>query len=412
MVSPGGIEAWLVEEHAIPLMTMQILFRGGSALDPAGKEGLAVLASYMLDEGAGPYRSETFLNFLVDSSIRLSAEARQDSFRVKLETLSIHRDAAFEMLGLALREPRFDPVPLERMRQQLLIEVAQHGEDPDFSAAMTWYETVFPDHPYGRHADGTAETVKAITSDDLHEFAAQRFARDTMIIGVVGDITADQLATLLDANFGALPAEAGSWEVEEATLAGAGRMIVVPWDIPQSVVVFGNPGIKRSDPDFYSAYVMNHVLGGASFTSRLSKEVREKRGLAYSVYTYLSPLRHAGLYLGSVGTRNDRVAESIELIRAEFERLRTEGITAQELADAKTHLTGAFPLRFDSNSRIARTLLVMQYDDLGIDYIDRRNDYIEAVTLDDIVRVAARLLTPEAMTIVVVGQPEGVESTP
>ena len=287
----------------------------------------------------------------------------------------------------------------------------QNERDPDWVAAMTWYETVYPVHPYGRSLDGTAASLNAITRADLQIFARKRFARNNLIVAVVGDITPAELAPLLDQTFGALPAEAAPWDIDEAGVSNAGALRVVERDIPQSVVFFGLPGIKRADPDFYAAYVMNHILGGGSFTSRLIDEIREKRGLAYSVYTYLSLLHHGGLHVGSVGTRNDRVAESLDLIRAEFGRLRREGVSPAELADAKTHLTGAFPLRFDSNDRVARTLLSMQYNDLGIDYIERRNGYIEAVTLDDVNRVTQRLLVPEDLTVVVVGTPVGVEPT-
>jgi zinc protease len=411
VISPGGIEAWLVEEHAIPLISVEAMFRGGSALDPEGREGLASFVAGLLDEGAGDYDSEAFLVRLVDRSIRLGASATQDNFSVEVETLSIHRDVAFEMMGLALSAPRYDPDAIERIRQQLFVEVIQNERNPDWIAAMTWYETVYPDHPYGRSLEGTAISVNAITRADLQIFARKRFARNNLIVAVVGDITAAELAPLLDQTFGALPADAAPWDIDEAGFANAGALRVVERNIPQSVAFFGLPGIKRADPDFYAAYVMNHILGGGSFTSRLTDEIREKRGLAYSVYTYLSPLRHGGLHIGSVGTRNDRVAESLDLIRAEFARLRRDGVSAEELADAKTHLTGAFPLRFDSNDRVARTLLSMQYNDLGIDYIDQRNGYIEAVTLDDVNRVAQRLLVPEDLTVVVVGMPAGVEPT-
>lgn len=409
VVSPGGIEAWLVEEHAIPLISVEAMFRGGSGLDPVGKEGLATLASGLIDEGAGDYDSEAFLRGLVDRSIRLGANATQDNFTIEVETLSIHRDFAFEMMGLALSAPRYDPDAIERVRQQLLVEVVQNERAPDWVSAMTWYETVYPSHPYGRALEGTAESLNAIDRADLQAFARERFARDNLIVAVVGDITPAELAPLLDQTFGALPATSSPWDVDEAGFANAGALRIVERNIPQSVVFFGLPGIKRADPDFYAAYVMNHILGGGSFTSRLTDEIREKRGLAYSVYTYLSPLRHGGLLLGSVGTRNDRVAESLDLIRAEFARLRRDGVSADELADAKTHVTGAFPLRFDSNDRVARILLSMQYNDLGIDYIDRRNGYIEAVTLDDVNRVAQRLLVPEDLTVVVVGAPAGLE---
>jgi zinc protease len=183
---------------------------------------------------------------------------------------------------------------------------------------------------------------------------------------------------------------------------------VVEQDVPQSVAVFGHKGLMRDDPDFIPAFVMNYVLGGGSFSSRLTEEVREKRGLAYSVYSYLSATDGAGLYMGGVQTANERIAESLEVIKAEWARLAAEGLTEEDLNKAKTYLTGSFPLRFDSNSKIANYLLFAQMEDLGLDYINTRNGLIEAVTLEDVKRVAARLLKPEELSFVVVGKPVGL----
>ncbi len=411
VVSPGGIEAWLVEEHAIPIVSVRIAFRGGSTGDPAGLEGLANMVSGLLDEGAGEFDSQAFQARLEDLAIRLGFAAGFDTFTANLKTLSEHTDAAFDMLRLALTAPRFDSEPVERVRRQILVGLKRNAEDPDRIVRRTWYETAFPDHPYGRPVRGTAETVGAIGTDDLRGFVGDRLARDRLYIAVVGDITAERLKPLLDATFGGLSQSGVKAEVAVTAPAAPGRLIVVERDIPQSVVVFGQAGLARKHPDFYAAYVMNKVLGGGGFTSRLTQEVREKRGLAYGVYSYLSPLDHAALYLGGVATENARVAEALAIIRTEFARMRDGGVSAEELADAKTYLTGSYPLRLDSNDKIARMLVGIQLDDLGIDYIDRRNGYIEAVTLDDVNRVAASLLKPEKFQVVVVGRPEGLAPT-
>ncbi len=411
VVSPGGVEAWLVEEHAIPILSVRLAFRGGATGDPEGREGLANMVSGLLDEGAGDLDSQAFQGRLEDLVIRLGFDAGLDTFTANLKTLSEHTDAAFEMLRVALTAPRFDAEPVERVRRQILVGLERRAEDPDRIAQRTWFETAFPDHPYGRPVRGTAESVGRISVDDLRGFVDGRLARDRLHIAVVGDITPERLAPLLDATFGGLPRSGASADVAATEPAAPGRLIVVARDIPQSVVVFGHAGLPRKHPDFYAAYVMNKVLGGGGFTSRLTHEVRDKRGLAYGVYSYLSPFDHAALYLGGVATENARVAETLAIIRAEFARMRDGGVTAEELADAKTYLTGSFPLRLDSNGKIARMLVAIQLDDLGIDYIDRRNDYIEAVTLDDVNRVAATLLAPEALEVVVVGRPEGLAPT-
>jgi zinc protease len=411
VVSPGGVEAWLVEEHAIPILSVKIAFRGGAALDPDGKEGLANMVSGLLDEGAGALDSQAFQERLEDHAIHLGFSARLDTFTASLKTLSENTDTAFEMLRLALTEPRFDPEPVERVRRQIEVGLKRLAEDPDHIAQRTWFEAAFPGHPYGRPVEGTPASLARISIDDLGAFARANLARDRLYIGVAGDITPERLGPLLDATFGGLPQAGADRELAAAEPAAPGRLIVVERDIPQSIVVFGTRGLARKHPDFYAAYVMNHILGGGGFTSRLKEEVREKRGLAYGVYSYLSPYDHAALYLGGVATENARIAEALEIIRAEFARMRDNGVTAGEIADAKTYLTGSFPLRLDTNDKIARMLVGIQLDGLGIDYIERRNGYIEAVTLDDVNRVAATLLNPQAFEVVVVGKPEGIEPT-
>ncbi len=407
VISPGGIEAWLIEDHANPILSVQFIFRGGAALDPAGREGLAEMASGLLDEGAGDLDSMTFQRRLEDLSVGLRFSAGFDSFSGSVRTLTENRDEAFELLGLALSQPRFDEEPVERIRSQLLAGLAENAEDPNYIAGRTWWSTAFPDHPYGRPRGGTTKTIKAIAADDLRAFVRRRFARDNLVIGVVGDVNAKELARHLDRTFGGLPPKAAPWRVAETTPRTAGGVKIVRRPIPQSVVIFGQRGLKRDDPDFYTAYVMNYLLGGGGFSSRLYNEIREKRGLAYSVYSSLNPLRHSALILGAVGTQNGRVKQSVDLIRVEWRRMAEDGITESELDAARTFLTGSFPLRFTSSRRIASMLAGIQIENLGIDYLDRRNSFIEAVTIEDIRRVAHKWLDADALTFVVVGNPDG-----
>jgi zinc protease len=408
VVSPGGIQAYLISEPSIPFLSLALHFKGAAVLDPAGKEGLAYMVSGLLDEGAGELDSQAFRTELEDRAIRLSFDAGRDSFTGQLKTVTEHRERAFELLRLALVEPRFDPEPVERIRNQVQAELRRRSEEPDYVASLTWFETALPGHPYGRPMHGTVDSVAAITADDLRQFARERLAKDNLIIGVAGDVTAEELGPLLDVAFGDLPDVSAPVEVPDAELA-QGSTVIVRKDVPQSQVMFGQKGLPRDDPDFYAAYVANHLLGGGGFASRLTEEVREKRGLAYSVYSYLYPMDHAPLWVGAVGTANAAVAESIRLVRQEVARMAAGDVQADELADAKTYLTGSFPLRLTSNDQIANMLVSMQVDDLGIDYLERRNDYIEAVTLDDLRRVAARLYHPEDLLVIVVGDPDGLE---
>jgi zinc protease len=408
VVSPGGIEAYLIHEPSIPFLSLALHFNGGSALDPAGKEGLAHMVSGLLDEGAGDLDSQAFRTELEDRAIRLSFDASRDAFTGQLKTLTGQRERAFELLGLALSQARFDVEPVERIRQQIQAELRRRAEDPDYLASRTWFETAFPDHPYGRPTQGTAESLVAITTDDLRQFIHDRLAKDNLVVGVAGDVTAADLGPLLDRAFGGLPATSAPIDLARAKPA-RGETVVVHKDVPQSQVVFGQEGLARDDPDFYAAYVANHILGGGGFGSRLTDEVREKRGLAYSVYSYLYPMDHAPLWIGGLGTANVAVREALRLVRDEIARMAAGDIDGAALADAKTYLTGSFPLRLTSNDQIASMLVSMQVDDLGIDYLERRNDYIEAVTLDDVRRAARRLYHPGQLLTVVVGDPEGLQ---
>lgn len=411
VVSSGGIEAWLVEEHAVPLIAVEVGFKGGSRQDPPGKEGLAYFLSGLLDEGAGELDSQAFQTRLQDLSIRLSFDTGRDGFYGSMRTLSERQDEAFELLRLALTEPRFDEEPVERIRSQILVQLKRAATRPRSIVQTTWFEEAFGEHVYGRRTRGTAETLTELAVEDLKDYLANSLARESMKIAVVGDIDAETLGVLLDRTFGFLPGSSNVAAIENTTVSAEGRLIVIEREQPQSVVMFGGPGIMRDDPDFYAAYVMNNILGGGGFASVLMDEVREKRGLAYGVSTALGAFDHAGLVYGSVATDNERISESLEVIETEMARLRDEGVTEVQLQNAKTYITGSFPLRFDSNSSIANQLVGYQLTGRGIDYINIRNGLIEAVTLEDVNRAAKRLLSPETMIIVVVGKPTGLDAS-
>jgi zinc protease len=411
VVSPGGVEAWLVEDHTNPIVAARFAFRGGAALDPRGKEGLAEIVSSLLDEGAGEFDAQAFQRRLEDMAVTLHFDAGYETLGGHLMTLSVNVSDAFDLLRLALTQPRFDDEPVALIRSQILTMIRSSSENPGAIASRTLRHALFPDHPYGRPVEGTEDSVKAITTADLKVFVAERLGRDNLVIGVVGDMTPDQLATLLDRVFGDLPGQAAPWRLPEVTPIAPGRTIVVKKAVPQSVILFAQAGIKRADKDFYPAYVMNYILGGGGFTSRLYNEVREKRGLAYSVYTALYPMAAAALLQGGAGTANARVSETLNVVRAEWRRLATDGVDKAELDDTKTYLTGSFPLRFSSSGRIAAILVAMQLDTLGIDYLKHRNSYVEAVTLEAVNRVARQLLDSDGLTTVIVGEPEGVSSS-
>lgn len=408
VVSPGGVEAWLIEDHANPIVALNLAFRGGAALDPKDKGGLARLVAATLDEGAGDLDSQAFQGRLDDLAITLGFDASRDDLTGHLKTLTENRDEAFRLLRLAVTQPRFDKEPVERVRGQLGALIKQDSARPGSVAERTLMEKLFPGHPYGRPVKGTLESLKGIAIADLKAFAGQRLARDNLVVGVAGDISPVDLGRLLDATFGALPARAAGGSVPEVRPAAIGVQ-VVDMAVPQSSIVFAQAGLKRKDPDFYAAYVLNHILGGGSFSSRLYREVREKRGLAYSVGSYLAPMDHAALWAGSAGTANERADETVAIVREEWRRIATEGVTARDLEEAKTYLIGSFPLRFSSSERISAMLVQIQVEGLGIDYLEKRNGYMAAVTLDQVNTLAKKVLDPQGLGFVVVGRPNGLK---
>jgi zinc protease len=409
VVSPGGIEFWLVQDATVPLIALDFAFRGGTAQDPQDKPGVANFTMSMLDEGAGELDSKAYHDRLERNAIELRFSANRDYVRGTMRTLKDKRDEAFNLLRLALNAPHFDATALERVRAQIVSLLERQSTNPNSVASREWWRTAFPDHPYGRQRDGTLDGIKRVTADDLRAFQRANFARDNLKIGVVGDIDGTAAGRLIDSTFGALPAKAELRPVADVKPQGLGRQIVVDLDVPQAVVMFGGTGIGRHDPDFMAAYIVNHILGGGAFSSRLYREVREKRGLAYGVRNTLIWFRHAAIMLGSTATRADATAQSLNVIEDQIRLMATQGPTQEELDAAKTYLIGSFALSLDTSTKISSQLVSMQLDNLGIDYIQRRSALINAVTLDDAKRVAKRLLDG-GLLVTVAGRPKGLTS--
>ena len=407
--SPGGIEAWLVQENSVPLMAMRFAFEGGNSQDPNGSEGVANFLTAMMDEGAGDLTALQFQERTEEIAMRMSFDDSRDAFYGSFETLTMNRDAAVDLLRLAINKPRFDTDAVERIRGQLLASLAFAAKDPDRVAARDWFATAFPNHPYGRPTNGTEQSIAKITRDDLETYRKRVFAKDTLKVVAVGDIDAETFGKLLDQVFGDLPAKADLTPVPTVAPKTGGILDVIEMPVPQSVAVFGLGGVARKDADFIPAFVMNHILGGGGFSSRLMEEVREKRGLAYSVYSYLQPYQHTSIFAGGVATKNEEIGQSLDVIKAELQRMATDGPTAEELQNSKDYLTGSYALRFDTNAKIANQLLGIMQDDLGIDYVDKRNALIEAVTLEDVKRASARILKTDNLITTVVGQPKNLK---
>lgn len=410
VTSPGGIQAWLAQDNSIPFTALEIRFRGGTSLDLPGKRGTTNLMTGLIEEGAADMDAQAFAAARDALAADISFSSDQDALEVSARFLTENRDAAVDLMHKALTQPRFDTDAVERVRGQVLSGLQSDAKDPGKIASLAARAAAFGPHPYGTDGDGTIESVTALTRDDIVTAHRNAIARDRIYVAAAGDITPEALGVMLDRLLGDLPAT-GAPLPGRAELLLKGGVTVQEFPGPQSTILFGQQGITRDDPDFFAASILNEVLGGGRFSARLMTEVREKRGLTYGIGTALVGYDQAELILGQVATQNEKAAETIKVIREEWAKLAASGITAEELAKTKTYLTGSYPLRFDGNGPIANILVGMQMIGLSPDYPATRNAKVEAVTLEDVARVAKRLLVPETLHFTVVGQPEGVTST-
>lgn len=401
VTSPGGITAWLVEDYTVPIVTVHFAFKGGSVQDPAGKEGLSNLMAGLFDEGAGDLDADAFQERLDDVGAEMSFNARREAVYGAMRMLAEERDAAFDLLRLAVNAPRFDAEPVERIRAQIVTGIQRDMRDPNTLGRDEFARALYGDHPYARRADGTLESLATLTADDLRALHGRTFGRDGLHVAAVGAIDAETLKAELDRVFGGLPATQSLEPVGKAQLK-LDQRVDYAYALPQASLQLVYPGVEREDPTFFAAFLMNHVLGGGTFSSRLFDEVREKRGLAYGVGSSLQTGEYADMLMIGTSTRADRAQETLGVIRDVVRGVAENGVTEDELAKAKTYLVGAYPINnLDSSTAVARTLLELQRDGRGIDYIERRAALIEAVTLDEVKAAAARLLTVEPAVLVI-----------
>jgi zinc protease len=410
--TPLGIKAWLVEDKSVPVITMTFSFNGGTASEPEGQKGVTSLMAILLTDGAGTLGAQDFKRRQEDSEVSLGFSASLDRVSGSLRVLSTNRAEGFELLRLAMTAPRFDADMLEQRRAQSISSLNQSEQRPQAVAARTMMAAVFGGHPYSSNAEGLRDNLRTLTVDQIKARAAAVLSRTGLVIAAVGDIDEADFARELDKAFGALPAGPVLPELPEWKPMAKARTIVVERPVPQSTVQIVMPGIARDDPDWYAAFVMNHIFGGGGLGSRLATEVREKRGLAYGASSGLRLYKKASLLVISTASANEKVGEAVRVIRAEMARMRTEGATEQELADAKTYLTGALPVSLDSSGSIASLLYSMQIDGLPRDHLDKRAALIAAVKPEDIRRVARRLLRDDAAVTVIVGKPVGLPLEP
>jgi zinc protease len=401
---PTGVETWLSEEHALPMIAVNISVLAGSAYDPSDKPGLATMMASLLDEGAGDLASDAFKQALEARAIRFSATADRDYVVITLTTLKDNADEAFRLAALALAHPRFDPEAVERIRVALLASLKQEDEDPGAAAVKAWYAAYFRAHPYAHPPSGTPAGIAAIKSDDIKSFAADHLVRGGIKVAVSGDITEVQLKKYLQQVFLPLPPKSVPLPPKPSDLGNPGSRTVVRNETAP-VALFGLAGPMRADPDYIPTYVANYILGGGSFSARLMDEVRDKRGLTYGIYTQINDFRAASIILGQVQSEKSKILTAIDVTKSEMARFAKDGATAKELTDAKTFLTGSFPLTLDSNAKIARTLNAYQRAGLAADYVEKRNAMIQAVTLAKVNEMAKKYYDPTRLVVVIAGTP-------
>ena len=408
IVSPHGVAAWLVEDYAVPIVSLEFAFVGGAAQDLEGRSGAATILAGLLDEGAGDLDSQGFHRALDEKAIELSFHADQDKIGGRMRTLARNLDRAGALLALALNAPRFDDEPFDRVRQQMKAHLRHEMNDPGTMAWRGFRARVFAGHPYQNPSDGTAETLDALQRADMGAHTRKLIARDVLHIGVVGAIDAERAGRLIDQAFAQLPAMAEIAEIGAAPFLGVGAEEVIDLDVPQTTIRFGRPGPGRKDPDYIPAFVLAHILGGGTgLSSRLFREVREKRGLAYTAYAGLSCHDHASFLQGGTTTKNERARESLDVIRGEILDMAQNAVAEEELEKGKRYLIGSYPLRFDTSTKIAGQLVQMQLDGYGVEWLVERNERIRAVSVADAKRAAGRLFGDGALSVVMVGRPVG-----
>ncbi len=408
VTSPGGLKFWLVPSYAVPLVSLEFAMRGGAAQDPAGKAGLGALSAALLDEGAGELDSQAFHRALDEKAVEMSFHCDRDRWSGRMRTLTKNLDRAGELLRLAVNAPRFDEEPFERVREHMNARLRHDANDPATLANRNWKAKSFPNHPYGQPADGTLETLARIERADLVDAARRGIARDQLLIAVVGAIDEKDAAALVDKAFADLPARGKLKPVAEAAFAGLGAIEKVDLDVPQSTIRFGRPALKRDDPDFIPSIVAAHVLGGSgNMTSRLFREVREKRGLAYTVFGTFYSLEHGAYFYGGTTTKNERARKSFDVASAEIRDVALNGLNEEELEKGKTYLIGSYPLRFDTSAKIASQLVHIQLERRAPEWLVERNREIGAVTMESVKRAAHRAFGDGSLHTTVVGRPEG-----
>ncbi|MDX1923463.1 MAG: pitrilysin family protein [Alphaproteobacteria bacterium] len=408
--SSKGITAWLIEDHSLPIVSLSFAWNGGIETDDDAKQGLSHVAATMLTKGAAADDENAFLKKLQDNVISLSFQAQRDTIYGQLRTLKETLPVAQEALRASIMQPRFDDQSLMQVKAQNISLIKNYLSDPDWLMSRLMMREVYAGHPYSKRTLGTQATINSITKDDLKNWH-KRLNRSELIVSATGDITKEELNKLLDETFGGLPEKPAGAELAEADLKGKTETFVLKYKGPQSSITVVWPGIRRNDKDWYAMEVMNYILGGGSFSSRLMSEVREKRGLTYGISSGMSLFDHGSSYSIQASFKNENAGHVLDLIKKEIAHMRDTKVSAEELKAAKDYLIGSYALSLTSTARVAGHYLEIQRQKLGVDIQQKREAALNAVTAEDVQRVAKRILQDASQITFFVGEPQGITAT-
>ncbi|MHB8728470.1 MAG: M16 family metallopeptidase [Sulfuricaulis sp.] len=401
----NGARVYFVETHELPMLQIRAVFDAGSSRDPAGKAGLASLTAAMLDEGAGKFTADDIASQFEGQGAEFGADVDRDMATVSLRSLSDTSllDPALDLFATVLSVPSFPPASLERLRAQALVSLQKDAESPGAVGEKAFFRALYGAHPYAHDARGDQASLKAIAREDLAAFHRQYYVGANAWLVIVGDVSVQQARDIAQHVVGRLPAGRAVVPLSPVRELRAPVEKKISFPATQTHIYLGQPGMRRGDPDYFPLYVGNYILGGGGLVSRLAVEVREKRGLSYSVYSYFMPLRLPGPFLVGLQTKNDQSQKALKIARQVLADFVAKGPTDEELDAAKKHITGGFPLRMDSNGKIADYLAVIGFYGLPLTYLDDFIPQVEAVTADQVRQAFRRRVHPDKMVTVVVG---------
>ena len=406
--SASGAKVLFVEDHNIPMLDVSVGLPAGSSFDNAATSGVAGLTHHLLDLGATGLSEDDIARGMADIGAQFGGGFDQDRASLSLRTLSsqAERDQALEIMARVLQHPLFPEEILAREKTRVIAALKEAETKPESIADKAFQKALYGTHPYGLPESGEVASVEKITAPDLRAFYAKHYRASGAVVAIMGDVTRPQAEAIAEQLTGQLPAGAAPAALPEVTMHIAASEQRIAHPATQSHILIGVPGMARNDPDYFTLYVGNHILGGGGFVSRLMNEVREKRGMAYSVYSYFMPLKQPGAFQIGLQTKKEQADEALQLVRDTLATFITRGPTEKELIAAKQNIIGGFPLRIDSNRKILEYLSIIGFHDLPLTYLDDFTGKIEQVSVAQIRDAFARHIDPKAMATVIVGAPE------